>query len=72
MFPAPMMESKTAKPTNRVEFTKIVEKGRGYIIILWQGKKIRLSRVEYNYMVKTNDGTQFIVVREEVYLEKFQ
>jgi hypothetical protein len=69
VFPSNKMES---EPTNRVEFTKIVEKGRGYIVILWQGKKIRLLRAEYNYMVESDDGKQFIIIPEEVYLEKFQ
>jgi hypothetical protein len=72
IFPSPEMESRQSKSTIRVEYTKIVKKGRGYLIILWQGKEIRLSRVEYNYLVESDDGKQLIVVPEEVYLEKFQ
>jgi len=69
IFPSHKMES---EPTIRVEYTKIVEKGTGYIVILCKGKKIRLSRAEYNYMVETDDGKQFIIIPEEVYLEKFR
>jgi len=56
----------------RVEFSSIVEKGRGYIIILWQGKEIKLSSSEYNYRTEAEDGRQFIIVPNYVYDSKFK
>ena len=69
IFTLPEMES---KPSNRVEFTEIVEEGSNYIIILWQGKEIHLSYSEYNYKGTTKEGKQFIVVPEDIYLQKFK
>jgi hypothetical protein len=72
VFPSPEMGSEPAKPSNRVEFTKIIENGRGYIVILCQEKEIKLLRAEYNYLVEADDGKQFIIIPEDVYLEKFK
>jgi hypothetical protein len=69
IFTPPEMES---KPFNRVEFSEIVEEGSNYIIILWQGKEIHLSYSEYNYKGTTKEGKQFIVVPEDIYLQKFK
>lgn len=64
--------SNVDKSSVRVEFTKIVEKGRGYIIILWQKKEIRLLSSEYNYMLETEEGKQSIVVPKYIYDSKFK
>jgi hypothetical protein len=69
IFTPPEIES---KPSNRVEFTEIVEEGSKYIIILWQGKEIRLSYLEYNYRGTTKEGKQFIVVPGDIFLQKFK
>jgi len=55
----------------RVEISSIVKKTEEYIIVLWENKKIRLLRSEYNYILETDDGKFSIVVPNIVYLEKF-
>jgi hypothetical protein len=76
IFPPSEMESKPSpgvefKPF-RVEFTEIVEEGSGYIIILWQGKEIRLSNSEYNFRWTIEEGKQFMEVPQVIYLQKFK
>ena len=56
----------------RVKFTSIVQKGSGYIIILFQGREIRLQRSEYNYRGTTKGKQLFIVVPIDVYDSKFK
>jgi hypothetical protein len=56
----------------RVIFSSVVEKGIGYITILWQGEEIRLQRSEYNYRGTTAEGQQFIVVPNYIFESKFK
>jgi len=58
--------------TIRVEITRVVEIGHGYIVVLWQGKMIRLMRPEYSYRGTTDDDRLFIMVKKNVYLQKFK
>ena len=55
----------------RVKFSSIVEKGSGYLVILWQGKKIHLQRSEYHYRGTTTDGQEYIVIPTYIYRLKF-
>lgn len=55
-----------------VEFTSVVGKGSGYIIILWQEKDIVLDRSEYNDRGTTKEGQQYIVVPKYIYESKFK
>jgi len=56
----------------KVEFSSIVEKGSGYLVLLWQGKKIRLQRAEYYYRGTTEDNREYIVVQKYIYKLKFK
>ena len=56
----------------QIQFTSVIEKGNGYIVILCQKKEIRLDRAEYNYRGTTADGQQYIVVPKYVYQSKFE
>ena len=70
-FIFPSLESKNI-PSNRVEFSSIIEKDSRYLIILWQGKKIRLQRSEYNYRGITKEGNLYIIVPKHIYESKFK
>jgi hypothetical protein len=56
----------------RVIYSSVVEKGSGYIIILWQGKKIRLRRSEYNQRGTTKEGKLYMVVPDYIYRRRFK
>jgi hypothetical protein len=56
----------------RVIFSSVVEKGSGYIIILWQKKLIRLQRSEYSHRGTTKEGQPYIVVPNYIYESKFK
>jgi hypothetical protein len=58
--------------TVKIEFTKVVEKGSGYLIILKGGKEILLKRSDYIYRRTTRTGQQFIIVTKHVYESKFK
>jgi hypothetical protein len=55
----------------RITFTSIIEKGPQYLLISWQGKRIKLLRSEYKYRGEGEDGRPFIVVPESIYQRKF-
>lgn len=59
-------------PTSKIEVSSVTDTGTGYIIILWQGKKIGLSNSQYYNIEKTRDGKIYIIIPEEIYKEKFQ
>jgi hypothetical protein len=71
-FVFPYQQDTNSDPYVRVEFSSILERGRGYIIILWQGKEVRLSKDEYSYRGTTEDGKLFIMVSDNIYNSKFQ
>ena len=68
----PYKASGEDKSSKRVEFSSLVEKGNGYLVILWHGKEIRLLRSEYSYRGTSVDGKAFIVVPNQIYENKFQ
>lgn len=59
-------------PLLKVEVSSVNDTGTGYIIILWQGKKIGLSNSQYYKIEKTPDGKIYISVPVDLYKEKFK
>jgi hypothetical protein len=55
-----------------VKFSSIIQKGNGYLVILWQSRKIRLERSEYHYRGTSEDGQQYIVVPAHIYKSKLE
>ena len=56
----------------KVEFSKIVKKDLGYLIIMYQGKEIHLISSEYRQISESMDGRTFITVPKEIYAKKFK
>jgi len=56
----------------RVEYSGLVEKGSGFIVITWHGKQIRLERSEYSYREISDTGQLYIVVPQNIYELKFK
>jgi hypothetical protein len=59
-------------PLFKVEVSSVEDTGTGYIIVLWKGKKIGLSKSQYYGIEKTRDGKIYIKIPEDLYKEKFK
>ena len=59
-------------PLLKVEVSSVTDTGTGYIIVLWKGKKLGLSKSQYYGIEKTQDGKIYIKISENLYNKKFK